>query len=399
MKHGGEWQFSPYNNRKGEMMGASVRMQGHKNIDLNIIFPHHTAWWGEDEEDEGWIQQADAHEVLITLRYLEQALCVSVGASPGRVGWSYLKKIRPEWIEEIPGIDLRACHFDREAMADIIWERPLLSIERRKKYLHKFDKAAAYPYAATQTDIGVGTPVHVEHGRDAVHEKGHPQAVGVWRCTITYDGSLYNPLMPRVWKEDKGSYAATEGWLAGPIIRLLRKAGHKVTVHEGYVFPERHDVLLRWGKDLWEVRQGFLDDKWVNKKCADLARQATKFIMNSTIGIMAFKDFDDTDEMKRPDIRMQIIARHRELTWHNIDKVRTMYGVTPICVYMDAAYYVSDEPDGRKAFPELVKREGQFGGYRWEGRVEITPDVMEMWDAKMGTAYRLRYLNRKGWAK
>ena len=399
----GEWSFSTHTPKRRGMATASAWKRGHKDKDVELIFMQNTSWWGTDKA-KGWMQDADAHEVLIALHYLEKALGITIGGSPGRAGWNYLKTLHPEWVEEVPGVTLAQCHFDKTIAFDIIWQRVLLSAERAgKKYIHKFDKGAAYPYAGTQTDVGVGTPLHIPFAdvaaMHAVHEKGHPQAVGTWRCSIKYDGSKYNPTMPPVWKEEKGTYAGSEGWLAGPIIRLLRSQGHEVTIHEGWVFPEKHDVLVKWGKNLWNIRQGFDLPTWVNKKCAKLAKQATKQIMNTTIGLTMFKDFEDDDDMKRPDIREQVIARHRELTWHNIEKIRRMYGVTPVLVYMDAVYYVSSNPNGRAFLPELVKREGQFGGYRWEGAIELTPDVMKMLDAKRGEAERLEFLNSKGWVK
>jgi len=403
-----DWRFSPYINRRKKMMGAAVRKRGHQAIDVNIIFPEQSSWWG-NTKSPGWIARAAPREVIGTLYYLEQALGITVTGSPGRTGWHYLKKIHPEWIEDIPGLDLRASQFT--STPDIIWRRPLLSIERKRKYIHKFDKSAAYPYAGTQTDVGVGTPVHLEGeaaAEAAKHEKGHPQDVGIWHCIITHVPLF--PAMPPPWD------GKADAWIPGPLIRLMRKTGYELTIQEGMVFPARHDVLVKWGLDLWKIRNGFLDTcKWTNRAIALLAQKATKQIMNATVGMTAFSGFDVGEEMKRPDIRLQVIARHRELTWHNIEKVRVMYGVTPVLVYMDAVYYISDEPDGRKVLPELVKREGQFGGYRWEGRVALDETFtyvykgknapppwkgtgMELFSSSMyNEANILEALNAKGW--
>ena len=385
----GDWSFSCYENRKGQMMGAAARKRGHRQIDVNIIFPQHTSWYGT-EKAPGWLRDVEPHDLLITIHYLEQALGITITGSPGRTGWNYLKKLHPEWVEDVPGCDLKACHFDRKAAADIIWQRPLLSIERKKLYLHKYDKNAAYPYAATQTDIGVGTPVHVDHGGDSLPVNNN-QAVGVWRCDVKKNNDTWmSSGRPDDWREG-------ESWLMGPVIRLLRHAGYSVKAQEGYVFPEKHDVLVKWGKDLWAIRQGFSGPKWINKKCAGLAAKATKEMANKTVGMTAFGDFDEDEEMARPDIRLQVIARHRELTWHNIDKIRAMYGVTPCIVYMDALYYASVENDGRKALPELMKREGQFGGYKWEGCIPMEK-ALPILDAKMSEASKLEELNKIGWS-
>lgn len=395
------WSFAPHE-RSHHVAAISCWKRGHRQKDVEIIFPEYTSWHGT-EKAPGWMYGVDPHDLLITLRYLEQCLEVPIGMSPGRVGWNYLKKLHPEWVEEIPGVDLKECHFISAVAPDIIWQRSLLTHEGNLLYLHKFDENASYPYAATQTDIGVGTPAHVDHGRDMDDfqtDRGttrQSQAVGVWRVTAYVDPLPEFRNMPQIWHK-------REGWLAGPIIRLLRKAGVRVTVHEGYVFPEHHDVMVKWAKDLWIMRQVFngapgTEGMWKSEIGAKLAAKATKQLMNSTIGLTAFRKFDDDDEMKRPDIRAQIIARHTELTWHRINKIRQTYGVTPVLVYMDALYYLSNEPDGRKAFPELVKREGEMGGYKWEGRVSMDAGARAILSSKMGEAEKLEHLNKIGWMK
>jgi hypothetical protein len=397
-----DWNISVHQPKKKRgIMSVSIFKHGHQIKDLEVVFPQGTSWWGT-EVAPGWMRACDAQELLITLHYMESVLGVTVTASPGRTGWNFLKKIHPEWIEEI-GIDLKACHFDNKSSADIIWQRPLLANER-KGYIHKFDKSAAYPYAAATTDIGAGTPIHQNHGEGA-DAMNNNQCVGVWRCTVQYVPT-YDPLMPWVWKENirRDSRKVEDEWLAGPIIRLLRKVGHTVTVHEGYVFPEKHDVMVRWTKNLWKARLEYNKPRWVNRKCAKLAQQGIKQIMNTTIGSTAFKNYDDDDDMKRPDIRMQVIARHRELMWHNIDAVRRAHQATPVIVYMDAIYMISDNPNGRQAFPKLVEREFEedgttlkLGGFKYEGRVELTPDVLAMFNSSMSESSRLEYLNKKGW--
>lgn len=397
------WTFH-YQKRNGNAASVSVWQRGHARP-VNILFPQFTGWYGSASAP-GWMYGKLPHNIIITLHYLEKELGVPIGGSPGRVGWAYLKELRaaPGWTEAIPGVDWKAMHFESKAATDLIWHRPLKQSERESPvtlYLQKYDEAAAYPYAASQTDMGVGEPLHMD-ARDAhiasLHEKGSPQSVGVWRCTINYDASRYNPLMPPVWKEELGTYAGSEGWIAGPIIRLLRSQGHEVIVHEGYIFPERHDVLKRWAENLWAIREGYkITACWKNVHCAGLASRAVKTIMNTMIGMTAFKRFEEDDEMRRPDIRIQTIARHRELTYHRLQKVEKLYGVTPVLVYMDALYYLTHEPDGRAALPELVKREGQFGGYRWEGAIKADGTVLALLECMKNEATILQELNTIGW--
>jgi hypothetical protein len=139
--------------------------------------------------------------------------------------------------------------------------------------------------------------------------------------------------------------------------------------------------------------------------------------MNTTIGLTAFRGFQGDDEMKRPDIRMQVIAKHREITWHRINKVREQQHETPCIVYMDALYFISPAADGRVAFPGLMAREGKLGGYKYEGRIDLnetfsytfkgdnapTPFSGTLRELVNHTRYsegnKLEVLNAKGWTK
>ena len=373
------------NIRHGKIATVSVWKRGIGHV--NIIFPHATGW-------ADCFGDAGAHDILIAIHYVEQALGIHVSGSPGNTGWGLLKQLHPTWIEEIP-LNLRECHFTPRAGRDIVWQAETLSLRAAgKRYIHKFDRSMAFTAAATQTDIGVGTPVHVETAMGAIHEKGHPQAVGVWRCTVSdTPDSIVQSDMPEIWFDERDT------WLSGPIIRLLRAIGYEVEVHEGWVFPEQHDLLVKWGKLLWDARQSFShDEEWINTAGRELAYRMAKTIANTTVGFTAYKGFDEEEKEKaRPDIRLQVVTRNAELMYHCMNKVKQLYGATPAMVYMDACYYLSDEPDGRAALPELVKREGKLGGFKYEGRIELTPDVRKMFALKMSVAQRLEWLNKVGW--
>lgn len=371
------------NERHGKVASVSVWKRGAGHV--NIIFPHNSAWnpiMG-DVHPGAWVRAIQQVEILIG---------VPIGGSPGGAGWELVKRLHPDWIEAIP-VNLHDLHFTAKAGGDLIWQslKQGQGLPTNARYIHKFDRRSAYPYTATQTDYGKGTPVHLvgeAAARASEHVKGHPQDVGVWRVTITYDGARYDPDMPPIWGEEKGTAAGSEGWLSGPIIRLLRAFGHEVTIHEGFVFPERHDLMVKWGNLLIQGRE----------QVTGAAQKLMKQLANSTIGFTAYKGFDeDEDEKRRPDIRLQTVARQRELLRHNIQKVREETGRAPVMVYMDAVYYLSDEPV--LTLPSFAKREDKPGGMRYEGSVEITPDIAGMLKQRLSVADRLEVLNKKGWVK
>ena len=377
------------NERHKRIATASVWKRGTGKHPINLIFTRNTSW-------AELLGESLPEDLLVALGYVEQVTGMPVTGSPGSMGWDLLKSIHPEWIETIP-VDLRELHFTARAGSDLIWQCPdILEQVLGHCYVHKFDKGGAYPYAGTVTDIGVGTPGHLageEACRASAHEKGHPQEVGVWYCTVRY--GAYNPALPPALNEHRAR--GYEGWLAGPIIRLLRASGHAVDVREGYVFPARHDVMAKWGKFLWEARQALADtQRFPLLAPARLAQRMIKRISVATVGFTAYKGFpDDEEEKRRPDIRLQVVSRNRELVKHNIVKWHELYGVAPLMVYMDAVYYASNEQNPRAIWPEIVKREGLLGGYKLEWTIPVTPGILAMFAQKMGVAERLEVLNRE----
>ena len=367
---------------------ATVTVYKRGSGKVNLILLQNTAW-GEQA-----FKGIYPDELLTAVGTIESRLGVPMSGSPGSMGWAYLKVLHPEWIEDVHS-NLKELHFTPKAGGDLIWQHSSLKqgqgLPHPARYVHKWDRRGAYPYASTQTDYGVGTPQFLypdDAHKAAQHEKGHAQEVGVWNCVITYNPLEYDSNMPPIWHEHD-NHGQKEEWLSGPIIRLLRACGHRVDVYEGYVFPQRHKLLSLWANNLYNFRTDCPYSR---------ARDAFKQIANTTIGFTAFKGFDEDElEMRRPDIRLQTVARQRELLTHNIRKIKKLTGEAPGMVYMDAVYYFSDFK--QLSFWDFKQRENEFGGMRYEGAIEITPEVQAMFERKMSVADRLEVLNKIGWVK
>ena len=341
-----------------------------------ITFPYNSKWHFCKAPD------LDAKRLLITIDYLQKALGVTVGASPGTVGMKLIERANsdhPEWLA-IPEIDLVACHFDRYAAQDLIWSRPLHHDEMNMKYLHKYDKNAAYLRACTNEMIGCGTPIHVEGS-----ESWDKRAPGVWRVRVKEP--ILKDLPPVLW--DKAT------WVASPLIKVLKDTGHTIKLYEGWVFPEYHEVLKDWAKLLWAQRLDFRDNKetWKHEVCREYARSATKDIAVATIGLSSFSHFEEKTFKARPDWRCQAVAGTRALMFYNMLKVQKDTGRTPIMVKTDALYYMSNEPDPAKAIPLLDKTDS-LGGYKNDGwSLEVNQEVLSILTSEDGENTRLQKLN------
>ncbi len=348
---------------------------------VTVIFPMYTKWV------EYWETLSSPKELLVTINYVEQVLEVPMAGSPGTMGWNLLKKMHPDWVKKFPMSQLTNMHFGAQAAKDLVWQRPYNASEGM--YLHKVDRNSAYLSSGVTEFYGVREPIRDVDGskfKEGSYKDGYRP--GVWECEVI----PCNAAIPIVDK-------AKTCYLAAPMIRIMRNQGYEVTVLSGWYFPEAHQILAKWAQFLWDARQGFADEKkFRHAVCRNFARLAIKLIAVATVGLTAYSNFEEQSGKQRPDIKMQTVARTYELMYHNILKFREKTGMMPVMVYTDALYYVTNSP--KLPFPEVfLAREGKLGGYKYEGCIEITPDVAEMFATKMSVNYRLEYLNSKGWVK
>jgi len=350
---------------------------------MAIIFPEHTRWadaWGGIPGDK---------ELLVTIAYMEQALGVPIGGSPSTVGWNLLKKMHPEWVKNFPKVNLELMHFGSEAAADLV---ATLGKVQPGQFLHKVDRNSAYLASSATEFYGVGDPAIDSDGskyKEGAIKDGHRP--GVWQCRI-YPGTIQLP---------RWSHSGLH-WLADPIIRLMRKVGYEVEILNGWYFPECHQILGKWSSFLWDTRMSFQTDKtkWKRDAPRENARQGIKMIAVATIGLTAFKGFEENEESskKRPDIRMQTVARTYELVYHNMLKFFELTGMMPVMIYTDALYYATNSSE--VPFPDVfLKRDGKLGGYKYEGRILITPELADMINSEGSVSDKLAVLNKIGWSK
>lgn len=348
-----------------------------------IVFPEHTRWV------DYWEGLPSDKELLVTIAYMEQALGVPIAGSPATVGWKLLEKMHPDWIKNFPKVRLENAHFTSEAASDL---QATLGKVEVGQYIHKVDRNSAYLSSASTEFYGVGDPVIDPDGSKYIEgsvKDGHRP--GVWNCRIT-PGDI---VLPK-W-EQSGTC-----WLSHPLIRLMRKVGYEIEILSGWYFPECHQTMSKWANFLWETRMSFQTDtkKWRRDVPRELARRAIKLIGVATVGVTAFTGFEDSEESakRRPDIRLQTVARTYELVYHNIMKFHETIGIMPIMVYTDALYYAT-ESHYRSSLDPLLSRADKLGGYKYEGYVEVTPEIAEVINSDVRVSNKLEVLNIVGWRK
>lgn len=340
-----------------------------------VVWPEHTRW------SECWDGIPSDKALLVTIAYMEQALGVPVAGSPSTVGWKLLEKMHPDWVKNFPKVNLEMMHFGAEAAADLVASPGKV---KAGQVLHKVDRNSAYLSASAAEFYGVGNPE-----LDSDGSKYDGKRVGTWYCRYTPSDIV----LPQ-WKQ-KGLC-----WLATPIIRLMRTVGYEVEVLSGNYFPESHQIMAKWAKFLWEARISFQTDKakWKRDEPRELARQGIKMIAVATVGLTAYKGFDETTSKQRPDIRTQTVARTYELVYHNMLKFYELTGMMPVMMYTDALYYATEKLD-IPVFDPMLKRKDKLGGYKYEGYIKITTELAEVINSDMAVSDKLATLNKTGWTK
>lgn len=353
---------------------------------FSIIVPHKTGWAKSKKGEPGWMATASPKQLLMAIHYVEDALGVDVGSSPSATGWRLLHKLHAKELASAADASLAAMHFQAASAADFIDKRPLTEDEQQKRYVLKLDKNSAYIASATSEFYGMGTPVHTT----TFDEK----AVAVWRVTVHATGDFPFKRLMHVG----------ERWLAGPLVRMLIAMGCEVEIHEGYCFPDKFMLLKSWANKVWTARLSFKTDTatWKFDNARMMAEKAIKQIAVTTLGLTGYHGFGTAEESekKRPDIKLQTVARTHELMYFNIMKALRQDGCMPIMIATDAVYVLADSTDPRKVCPTYLEREGRLGGYKFEGAIEITPNVLSvLTNMAMPVMKRLELLNKIGWSK
>jgi hypothetical protein len=369
-----------YNEKGVFSAGSLMRPEGYTGRrQITVIGVAGCRW----AEDNAWLLQAKPGEFLSVINEVESLLGVPITGTPAMAAWRLLKMLHPNWTLEIED-DLRARHFGPEVAPDLYFTSPVLKegTDLKGMFLCKVDKGMAFTSAAGLVDpyYGNGTPQGVDGDRY------EDKAVGSWLCTFERPSNFcqYVPVLPQ-WK-GKDTFDA---WVLTPHVRMMRYLGYNVKVHEGWIFPERHKLLEKWASLLWDARESAK---------SPYARGYIKQAANGMIGLTTSEAVTDLDK-RRPDIRSQTIAHSVELVTYNIMKYQKLYGYWPLMVYNDALYYVLPSPNLRALMPEVVAREGKLGGYRYEGYIEITPEVEDILHSVKYIGKRLEALNKIGWCE
>lgn len=283
-----------------------------------------------------------------TVKLIEKELGVPASASPSTVGIRYLElmdnknyKRYFEKFEEVSYLDMKSLNI------------PAISFFPNKKsdkvYLHCFDRNSSHPACAVNESFGVGMPRYTEE-TDFDH-----LTVGFWNIDIIefQTDSRLPDLLPEYYD-----------FLPTSIVKILVRAGAKISVKSALLWDKKAPVFERWGKNLWNLRESVHGEE----------RQAIKSIMNNTVGLLRHGDESrESDKVFRPDWYATITGTERAMVWLKCWQIAEKYNLYPVAVYADAIYYASDELEPSLVVPGLLKN--ALGGYKHVWSLEINNEI------------------------
>lgn len=329
---------------------------------FNIVFLRHSTW--------SWADQPLA-VVLRTISILEQAMSVPVAGSPSGVGMRFLQlltnanPISKTWLVK-PETNLAAIPWN-EASKPLVWQRSPTSEELSRKYLYAFDKNAAYPRAAVESEFGIGEPTSCQP------VTFDPTLPGIWR--VSYTGLKRSAMLPPIVPDEFD-------WLSTPVVKCLIKNGAEIIVDQAYVFLRHAHIWRGWVNTLWSYRQ----------RSDDLVRQSYKQVMNDTLGLTRSAKLGTNTYKFRPDWNSQMVGEARACMHYNIARY-ARGGHYPVMCQLDALYYFSDEKSPRNAIQGILDHAESLGGYKLKWCLPVDEKVRAAFANIPAQSLRLQALN------
>lgn len=290
-----------------------------------------------------------------TNELIEQALGIPVQKSPVYTAKTLLRECyrdKPHIIRDA-SFDLRDLPFKGSAI-DLIWRMSDLAEYMIGRWVHVYDKSGAYLAACSNTNTGVGNPIHTPM------LYGHP---GIYRIEIEQ-----RPEQEKIPVIEYG-----QEWVTWDVLQYAEKQGYKMVIIDGWLFPDYEKVLgnrdskRNWAKRLWDARQALKGTP---------AYEDMKVI--ATVGMGGFatsKDKYGGLNLIHPNWFFDHVGKARVNMFHNIKKYAG--NAVLIRVKTDELMYVSRDPNPRTAIPGIFDRVGQLGGYKHVCSVQITRQMYE----------------------
>ncbi len=338
-----------------EALGAwlALRRKGEAGSGVSLVFPLY-------DEHAVWGLDTDGATLLAALVAYAGAVGAPYYSSPGRTGTDLLQELgkrgaggQREYPEGLPAPAGQA-----ETVTELSWLRTLSPDERKKAYLHSYDKNAQWLSAAGVVELGLsGIEERRDPGGKLPFDKKAP---GYWLARIA---------------------GAEERWCCTPTVAWAVERGQAVAISEAHVWTRHSRAMETWYERLRGARTALQADA---TPAGALALRALKLTYSLTIsGFNSPWHREKRSPLYRPDWRHAILAQanaNLSRALHKMDQA----GYTPVAVHKDAVYLVSDEPDPVAACPPSVTLGSGLGHFKVQDAAIPLDLVLPAFDGTRG---------------
>ena len=251
-----------------------------------------------------WVQDAWGLAPLLTAERTPRLRCIEVGLaiqlaqsalgqqlrfSPSYAGTQLFRAtLGGKWRD----MDLSPCSAAvRDAIREravrvkpLQWRRPMaerIITNRRASSIlvHRYDRNLAYPTAARV--VPVGEPALVDDLRAG--------EIGFYLVSAAAPREWQDSSPGPFWVEGEYPHTVTHVWAWEPQIRLARRHGWTVHVHQGLAWPktQQHDLWRDWQARVWAARRRCVDFAVEEPRVGLAAEAIVKRVGRATIGRLA----------------------------------------------------------------------------------------------------------------
>ncbi|MFI6158289.1 DUF927 domain-containing protein [Kitasatospora sp. NPDC051170] len=253
------------------------------------------------------------------------------------------------------------------------WDRAPEAAERDAKWLHQYDKSAAWLAAWGSTPLGIGEPEHYLAERDGDLPEIPRDTPGLWRVSNPPGSGL--PGLPdfRFEPDENGGF-----WIRStPALKVVWDIypDWVPDVLEAYYWPVKKRALHGAYELLSKGRVRILADLDAGRPGAEWALGANGAVYKSFRGYLERKkpkrdhvtgEIYERDIYWRPDWAWALMDAALASTFYNVRKYAED-GMFPLTVYVDAVTYASDKADPLAARPTSMPLGRTKGGWKPEG--------------------------------
>lgn len=323
----------------------------------------HTVLMGLSVKDWRWRDIEAPMDLLGILYYLDCVLKMPVEWSYEHMATVFFQSMvkNPEWLRKST-IDITSVL--KGAARDLKWVNPKVEPVLGGFFIC-YDVNSAYLSGYTGGSLGVGDPVH----QAGVTDEKLP---GVYRVSIDIATSPFDgKLLPKVF--------GRSDWLTHDLLASAREAGYGVEVHECWQYPEHHRVVGPTASALWDAREALHPERGDSKRFPNLLCRRNAYESIKRIALPLPGRFANAKTpVYRPDWWECGVGRARATQLRRLLKLREQ-GFVPAWIYGDSLYFFSMDNNPVTAVPGMLDRQTKLGGYKCNGVIEVTQEVLDTW--------------------